>query len=217
MEYIKCQKGQYILIRNYRDAFNLDNFMDKYLEEYYNKYPYIVGDISSSILRLKGFDDKPGSPNNYERIDEYLDTSCAFGCPFYVLKRIGSFDDFSKYKASHKEIVEVERVKIKFNEKENFDKENLVLETSVKNKPNIVIDSDKISKLPKGSLPLDLLDSGSNNNSNNKEVKAKEVEVETTTYVSSSPDFDPSLKKENKNNNFFNKNRKNRDKKNARK
>ncbi len=216
MEYIKCQKGQYILIRNYRDAFNLDNFMDKYLEEYYNKYPYIVGDISSSILRLKGFDDKPGSPNNYERIDEYLDTSCAFGCPFYVLKRIGSFDDFSKYKASHKEIVEVERVKIKFNEKENFDKENLVLETSVKNKPNIVIDSDKISKLPKGSLPLDLIDNG-NNNSNNKEVKAKEVEVETTTYVSSSPDFDPSLKKENKNNNFFNKNRKNRDKKNARK
>ena len=216
MEYIKCQKGQYILIRNYRDAFNLDNFMDKYLEEYYNKYPYIVGDISSSILRLKGFDDKPGSPNNYERIDEYLDTSCAFGCPFYVLKRIGSFDDFSKYKASHKEIVEVERVKIKFNEKENFDKENLVLETSVKNKPNIVIDSDKISKLPKGSLPLDLIDNG-NNNSNNKEVKAKEVEIETTTYVSSSPDFDPSLKKENKNNNFFNKNRKNRDKKNARK
>lgn len=216
MEYIKCQKGQYILIRNYRDAFNLDNFMDKYLEEYYNKYPYIVGDISSSILRLKGFDDKPGSPNNYERIDEYLDTSCAFGCPFYVLKRISSFDDFSKYKASHKEIVEVERVKIKFNEKENFDKENLVLETSVKNKPNIVIDSDKISKLPKGSLPLDLIDNG-NNNSNNKEVKAKEVEVETTTYVSSSPDFDPSLKKENKNNNFFNKNRKNRDKKNARK
>ena len=216
MEYIKCQKGQFILIRNYRDAFNLENFIDKYLEEYYNKYPYIVGDISSSILRLKGFDDKPGSPNNYERIDEYLDTSCAFGCPFYVLKRIGSFDDYSKYKATHKEIVEVERVKIKFNEKENFDKENLVLETSVKNKPNIVIDSDKISKLPKGSLPLDLLDNG-NNNSNNKEVKAKEVEVETTTYVSSSPDFDPSLKKENKNNNFFNKNRKNRDKKNARK
>ena len=216
MEYIKCQKGQFILIRNYRDAFNLENFIDKYLEEYYNKYPYIVGDISSSILRLKGFDDKPGSPNNYERIDEYLDTSCAFGCPFYVLKRIGSFDDYSKYKATHKEIVEVERVKIKFNEKENFDKENLVLETSIKNKPNIVIDSDKISKLPKGSLPLDLLDNG-NNNSNNKEVKAKEVEVETTTYVSSSPDFDPSLKKENKNNNFFNKNRKNRDKKNARK
>lgn len=214
MEYIKCAKGQYILIRNYRDAFNLENFMEKYLEEYFNKYPYIVGDISSSILRLKGFDDNPGSPNNHSRIDEYLDTSCAFGCPFYVLKRIESFDEFSKYKATHKDIVEVERVKIKFNEKENFDKENLVLETSLKSKPNIVIDMDKINKLPKGSLPSDLLDSNNNNNKENNKIK--EPEIETTTYVSSSPDFDPSLKKDNKNNNFYNKNKKNRDKNNAR-
>ena len=206
MEYIKCAKGQYILIRNYRDAFNLDKFMEKYFEEYFDKYPYIVGDISSSILRLKGFDDKPGSKNNFKNIDEYLDTSCAFGCPFYVLFRIKSFDEYSKYKQTHKEFEEKERIKIKFPEKENFDKESLVLETSTKNKPNIVINIEQINDLPKGSLPPYLVES-----SKEKEVKNKEVAVETTTYVSSSPDFDPALKE--KNINYRKKN--NKDKKNA--
>ena len=98
LEFIKCIKGNYVLTRNYRDAFNLDKFVDKYFEEYFDKYTYIVGDISSGILRLKGFDEKDCS-----NIDNYIETSCAFGCPFYVLKRVKDEDEYQKYVKNHHE------------------------------------------------------------------------------------------------------------------
>ena len=85
---IKTEKGMYKVEKNYRDAFQLEAFVDKYIEECFDKYPYIVGDISAGILRSKGFDADPKSDNYYGYIDDYLELSCAFGCPFYVLKRI---------------------------------------------------------------------------------------------------------------------------------
>lgn len=42
--------------------------------------------------------------------------------------------------------------------KENFDKENLVLESSSKNKPNIILDLNRINEVPLGQLPDDLKD-----------------------------------------------------------
>jgi len=54
---IKSSKGLYKVEKNYREAFNLEMFQDKYIEECFDKYQYIVGDFSSNILRLKGFDD----------------------------------------------------------------------------------------------------------------------------------------------------------------
>lgn len=210
MEYLKCVKGQYIILRNYRDAFNLEKFVEKYLEEYFDKYSYIVGDISSSILRLKGFSENPKSPNYYEKIDEYLDTSCAFGCPFYVLKRIKSYEEYEKFKKTYKEKPEEERIKIYLAEKENFDKENLVLTTSVKNKEAINIDLENLTKLTIGKLPPDLVEAKTQTKETT--VVPKEEEAPTQTYVSASPDFDPALKKENnKNNNYnFKKNHKNK-------
>lgn len=193
MEFIKCVKGNFILTRNYRDAFNLEKFSEKYLEEYFDKYLYIVGDISSGILRLKGFDDNPKSQNYCGNIDNYLDTSCAFGCPFFVLKRVKSEEDFQKYEKNHHERDEESKYKINPIEKENFDKESLILETSKKNKPNIIIDADRINTLPIGSLPADLVEKDGNSDYN-KSVNTKPVEEATQTYVSSSPDFDPSKK-----------------------
>ena len=80
----------------------------------------------------------------------------------------------------------------------------------MKNTPNIVIDGAKINELPKGSLPAYLVEESKPKDYNNK---AKEPVIETTTYVSSSPDFDPSLKEKNKNN--FRNNKNNKDKKHA--
>ncbi len=215
MEYLKCIKGQFIILRNYRDAFNLEKFADKYLEEYFDKYNYIVGDISSSILRLKGFSENPKSPNYYAKIDEYLDSSCAYGCPFYVLKRIGSYEEYEKFKKEYKEKPEEERIKIYIAEKENFDKENLVLSISEKTNRPININMDDLTKITVGKLPLDLIEK----NDKKPVENVEKVEVETQTYVSASPDFDPSLKKEQKSKNMCRpnkKNNKNRDNKNAR-
>ena len=195
MEFIKCIKGNYVLTRNYRDAFNLDKFVDKYFEEYFDKYTYIVGDISSGILRLKGFDEKDCS-----NIDNYIETSCAFGCPFYVLKRVKDEDEYQKYVKNHHERDEESRYKITPLEKENFDKESLILETTEHVKPNINIDSERIGSLPKGSLPSDLIEKDTDYN--NKPSITKPAPEPTQTYVSASPDFDPSKKKPMSFNNF---------------
>ena len=56
---IDSRKGRYKVESNYRDAFRLEAFEEKYIEECFDKYLYIVGDISSGILRLKGFDTNP--------------------------------------------------------------------------------------------------------------------------------------------------------------
>ena len=86
----------YQILKNYRDAFNEEAFVGKYIEECFDKYMYIVGDISSGILRLKGFDTNPKSKNYYGFIEDYLEISCAFGCPFYIMKRIKSDKVFER-------------------------------------------------------------------------------------------------------------------------
>ena len=47
---------EYILIKNYRDAFNEEEFKLKCTDYFYD-YDYIVGDIAYGKLRLKGFYD----------------------------------------------------------------------------------------------------------------------------------------------------------------
>jgi uncharacterized protein YutD len=214
---VKCSKGMYRVLKNYRDAFKVEEFQEKYLEECFDKYPYIVGDISSTILRLKGFDDNPKSPSFYKNIDKYIEDSCAFGCPYFVLTRIHSEQEYQKLEAEDSDpITTDERFDIKTIQKENFDKESLVLKTTPKSKANIVIDSSKLNNVPKGTLPPDLVEiaktekNNQNNNRKNNNQVQKEKEPEQT-FVSASPDFDPSKKeKKGKFNNNRNKNKHNR-------
>lgn len=85
---IETKFGKFELIKDVRDAFLRDKFEERYLEEFFNKYEYIVGDVSSEILRLKGFDANPNSPKSFKLIPDYLNESCAYNCPYYILKRI---------------------------------------------------------------------------------------------------------------------------------
>lgn len=224
----KCVKGMFQLQRNYKDAFNLDEFISKYIEECMDRYSYIVGDISSSILRLKGFDNDPKSDSYFGKIDDYLSVSCALGSPFYVVKRIKSDDEY-RHLEKHAKPIPVENIiNITPIEKENFDKESLILKTTPKGKPNIVIDAQRINEIPKGKLASDLVeaikqDKAQSSNNSNKEVAVVE-EKPQTTYVSASPDFDPSKSQSarfnrnrnnnNNGNNNNNKNNKNRNNKN---
>ncbi|MBQ9520374.1 MAG: DUF1027 domain-containing protein [Acholeplasmatales bacterium] len=197
----KSEKGMYLLKNNFRDAFKLQEFCDKYIEEVFDDDLYIVGDISSGILRLKGFSTKEGSINHVSLMDKYFEESCVIGSPFFVLKRIKSEEEYERLsKNPNLSKTDTDGFTINTIEKISFDKDSLVLNSNPKGKSNIVIDSEKMNSIPRGELPPDLKDT--------KETKSDfiikpQVEENTQTYVSSSPDFDPS-KKEKKN---FNQNR----------
>lgn len=216
---IVTKKGRYKLDSNYRDAFKLEAFESKYIEECFDRYTYIVGDISSGILRLKGFDTNPQSKNYFGFIEDYLVSSCALGCPYYILKRIQSDGEFQKEQNKRSE-VKNEGFFITPIVKESFDKESIMLESSKKEKPNILIDSAKLNAIPKGELPLDLKEFIIQDNQNAKQNSVKKVEVQenTTSYVSSSPGFVPNQNtnkrfKNNNNSSNNSNNNKNRNKK----
>ena len=65
---------EYTLIKNYRDAFNEEEFLSK-CTDYFIDYDYIVGDIAYGKLRLKGFyessNKKVKKINNYDNLDDY--------------------------------------------------------------------------------------------------------------------------------------------------
>ena len=71
---IDTEFGQFEMIKDYRDAFD--------------RYTYLVGDMSSGMLRIKGFNSDPKSPNGYKRIPDYLNESCQLNCAHYILKRM---------------------------------------------------------------------------------------------------------------------------------
>lgn len=77
---IETEHGMFIMKKNHREAFVLDDFNQRYVD-YFNKYTYIVGDYSAGLLRLKGFGEK-----NLEMIPDYLVESCAPNCAYYIIK-----------------------------------------------------------------------------------------------------------------------------------
>lgn len=80
----------YELIKNYRDAFNEEEFQNKCTDYFYD-YDYIVGDIAYGKLRLKGFYDNKNKKvkkiNNYNNLDKYLKENCANNCKYFVIKK----------------------------------------------------------------------------------------------------------------------------------
>ena len=201
---IDCKKGRYIVDTNFRNAFRLDVFEEKYIEECFDKYIYIVGDISSGILRLKGFDTNPKSKNYFGLINDYLESSCAIGCPYYILKRIQSDNEYQK-ELSKPTQPKTEGFIINPLVKESFDKESISLESTLKTSPNIVIDSNKMNAIPKGELSKELRDIIINETSTVSTKETKQQEEVTESYVSSSPDFVPSQQNNNYRNNRRNK------------
>lgn len=205
---IDSKKGQYKVESNYRDAFRLDVFEEKYIEECFDKYLYIVGDISSGILRLKGFDANPKSKNYYGFIEDYLELSCAMGCPYYILKRIQSDKEY-QHELQNPSEPKADGFVIHSLTKENFDKEGIILETTPKENPTIILESEKLNQIPKGELTGDLKEMVKQEDQASSPSRAVEKQEASQSYVSSSPGFVPNQNKRN----HFNKNNKKRNKK----
>ncbi len=79
------------IIENYRDAIESDALKDN-LTEYFIDYDYILGDWSAGRLRLKGFCDKNNPKykkiNDYDSINTYIQENCAYGCKYFILRKI---------------------------------------------------------------------------------------------------------------------------------
>ena len=88
---IEIEKNKYELIKDYKNAFDLEEFQNKCTDYFYD-YDYIVGDIAYSKLRLKGFYDeknkKVNKINNYKNVDNYLKTNCANDCKYFIVKKV---------------------------------------------------------------------------------------------------------------------------------
>jgi len=85
---VRTSVGTYEIITNHKDAFNKIKFEARYVDASFDKFTYLVGDISANILRLKGFSDDEKSIHSYNKIPDYIAESINPGSQFYVLKRI---------------------------------------------------------------------------------------------------------------------------------
>ncbi len=85
---LQTKVGNYELLNDYREVFDVEQFQERYVEEIYNKYEYIVGDISSEMLRLKGFYESTDKEPNIKQIEQYLNETCNYNTGYFILKRI---------------------------------------------------------------------------------------------------------------------------------
>lgn len=88
---VKINDKEYELVENSRDGFEKEAVEER-LTDYFDSYDYIVGDWSYGKLRLKGFNDKGNKKlnkiNDYRNLEDYIQNYCAYGCKYFVLKRI---------------------------------------------------------------------------------------------------------------------------------
>ena len=85
---VETDHGTYQIIKDYKEAFELEAFNERYVDVAFDRYKYLVGDLSAGILRIKGFNSDPKSPRGFNTIPDYLNESCNFNTAYYILKRV---------------------------------------------------------------------------------------------------------------------------------
>ena len=153
---IITKKGYFEVLKNVKNALNIEVFEECYIEEWYDQFLYIVGDISDSKLRLKGFRDNPQAKDFYEYIPDYLIEACNYKPVYFILKKTNE-----SYYNDHKDEKETEQitkgdVEVPHIEKEAFDKDSLVLIHTQKQAPHIVLDMNKLNAVRTYPVPDDL-------------------------------------------------------------
>lgn len=87
---VKVENNSYEIYKDYRDAFNEEEFLNK-CTDYFYEYDYIVGDYAYGKLRLKGFyedtNKKSNIHNKISNLEKYIVENCAYGCRYFVLKK----------------------------------------------------------------------------------------------------------------------------------
>lgn len=82
---------KYVLIKNEKEGFELETVKEK-MTEYFDEYDFVVGDWAYGKIRLKGFNKKNHKHynkfNDSEKIENYIEEYCAYGCKYFVIERI---------------------------------------------------------------------------------------------------------------------------------
>ena len=91
MEKVTIDNKEYEVIKNYRDALNIQDLEGK-ITDYYDTYDYILGDYAYGKVRLKGFNNKKNKNykpiNDYNKINDYIKNCCAYECRYFIIKKI---------------------------------------------------------------------------------------------------------------------------------
>jgi len=90
MKTITLEENEYKIIKDHKDGFDNEAVIGRYTE-YFHPYDYILGDWAYGKLRLKGFYKKGHKNckelNNYDNLEKYLKTSCAYDCRYFILEK----------------------------------------------------------------------------------------------------------------------------------
>lgn len=88
---ITLNNNNYELIEDSRGALDMEALQEKFTD-YFDSFDYVVGDWAYGKLRLKGFNDKSNKNYNeinaYENVQKYLEDYCAYGCKYFIIKKI---------------------------------------------------------------------------------------------------------------------------------
>lgn len=91
MEIVVIDDKKYEVMENVKDALNIEDLKGK-ITEYYDGFDYILGDYAYGKVRLKGFNDKDNkyfkAINDISKVKEYIENCCAYGCKYFILKKI---------------------------------------------------------------------------------------------------------------------------------
>lgn len=91
MKKIIINEVDYEIVENKDDCIPKDELELK-LTDYFDGFDYILGDWAYDKLRLKGFCDKENKNykeiNGIDKKDEYLKNQCAYGCKYFLIKKI---------------------------------------------------------------------------------------------------------------------------------
>ena len=81
----------YELIKDEKNGFDKE-IVEDHLTEYYENFDYVLGDWAYGKLRLKGFNNKTNKGfkpyNDFSKIEEYIKVKCAYGCKYFILKKV---------------------------------------------------------------------------------------------------------------------------------
>ena len=90
MKKITVNNHSYEVVKDYKDAFNMEELVEKFTD-YFDEYDYVLGDYAYSKLRLKGFYDsnnkKVSKINDIKELDNYIKDYCAYDCGYFLLKK----------------------------------------------------------------------------------------------------------------------------------
>lgn len=107
-EHLLIKDARYKIVEDHKEAMDLELLEQRY-SDIFEKYDYMVGDVSRDQLRLRGFyeDDNDSVPIDMKisSLEDYLAEYCSFGCPYFVLKRLDpkkNFKPYKKNKSSHR-------------------------------------------------------------------------------------------------------------------